>query len=78
MILIKGYSTYFTDKTTDEEISNERLLIIMINTLGKICVKFKCYVSKTIQCFKDVSLILTFLLYILFFINFLGVRRFNK
>ncbi len=48
-----GYSTYFLDKTTEQEISNERLLIIIINTLGKLSVKFKSFVSRIIKCFKD-------------------------
>jgi len=52
LLIILGYSTYFIDKTTEEEISNERLLIILINTLGKLSVKFKCFVSRIIKLLK--------------------------
>jgi hypothetical protein len=54
--VLDWHNTYFIDKTTEEEISNERLLIIIINTLGKLSVKFKSFVSRIIKCFKDIEL----------------------
>ena len=52
--VLRWYSTYFIDKTPEKEISNERLLIIIINTLCKLSIKFKSFVSRIIKCFKDV------------------------
>ena len=56
IIIYLGYSTYFLDKTTEEEISNERILTIIINTLAKLSVKFKSFVSRIIKCFMDVGM----------------------
>jgi hypothetical protein len=56
ILILLGYSTYFLDRTTEEEISNERLLIIIINTLGKLAIKFKSFISRIIKCFKDVEI----------------------
>ena len=50
--LFLGYNTHFVEKTTDEEISNERLLIIIITSLGKLAIKFKNFASRTISKFK--------------------------
>jgi len=54
---MKFYATHFVDKTTDEEILNERILSIIITALGKMAAKFKNLVSRTINCFKDVIIL---------------------
>jgi len=52
--IMKFYNTNFVDKTTEEEILNERILSIIITALGKMAAKFKNFVSRTINCFIDV------------------------
>lgn len=53
--MVKWYDTYFIEKTTEEEISNERLLVVIITALCKLAVKYKNYVSRTVKCFKDIQ-----------------------
>lgn len=52
---VEWYSTYFLEKTTEEEILNERILNIIIISLCKLAIKFKSFISSTIKCFQDVQ-----------------------
>lgn len=53
--VLEWYSTYFIEKTTEEEILNERILNILIIALGKLAIKFKSFVSRTVKCFQDIQ-----------------------
>jgi hypothetical protein len=54
--MVEWYSTYFLEKTTEEEVLNERILNILIIALCKLAVKFKSFVSRTVKCFQDIQI----------------------
>ena len=53
--LVYHYSTYFIDKTTEEDISNERLMNVLIDTLAKLSFKFKSYTGRILKCFIEIK-----------------------
>lgn len=53
--LVFQYSTYFVDKTTEEEISDERIINVLIDTLAKLSFKFKSYTGRILKCFMEIK-----------------------
>ena len=54
--ILDFYSNYFIENTTQEEILNERILNVLIHSLCKLAIKFKNFITKTIQCFQEIKL----------------------
>ena len=46
---------YENAKTTEEDISNERLMNVLIDTLAKLSFKFKSYTGRILKCFIEIK-----------------------